>query len=54
MNIEAGSVVMLKSGSPLMTVRWVEGSEAFCNWFDGLQEKGHKFALVQLELNQQY
>ncbi|MCA0851429.1 YodC family protein [Salipiger thiooxidans] len=50
MHIEAGSVVTLKSGGPRMTVRWVKDGDAYCNWFEGAQEKGNRFAVVQLEL----
>lgn len=50
MKIEAGSVVILKSGGPEMTVRWVENDEAYCQWFDGKQEKGAKFAVIQLNV----
>ena len=47
--IEAGDVVVLKSGSPDMTVRWVEAGEAFCEWFDGKGNKGAVFLLLQLK-----
>ncbi len=49
--IKAGSTVQLKSGGPSMTVRWVEGEEAFCEWFDAKNEvKERKFLVTSLEL----
>lgn len=50
MKIEAGSVVQLKSGSPKMTVRWVQDGECYCNWFDGNKELGSKFSVAQLQV----
>lgn len=29
-----GDLVVIKSGGPIMTVRWVECSEVECMWFD--------------------
>jgi len=50
--IAAGDVVQLKSGGPLMTVRWVQddyGTEtAYCNWFDNNKENGAKYLPAQL------
>jgi uncharacterized protein YodC (DUF2158 family) len=58
-DIKAGSVVQLKSGGPLMTVKWVGESGlgehgAYCQWF--IQDKapwkeaGKLFALTSLKL----
>lgn len=38
MEIKAGDVVVLKSSGPLMTVAWVRGDEAKCEWFDAKNE----------------
>lgn len=41
MNLQAGDVVRLKSGGPAMTIKYIDGKEAYCQWFlDGkaLQE----------------
>lgn len=49
--IHAGDVVMLKSGGPPMTVRWVEEKEAFCDWFDGKNDKSARYMIWQLTKN---
>lgn len=46
--MQPGDVVQLKSGGPLMTIRWIEEDEAYCEWFDNQKNLGNKFALVQL------
>jgi uncharacterized protein YodC (DUF2158 family) len=48
-DIKPGDTVQLKSGGPQMTVRWVEGGEAHCDWFVGAEARGHTFKLEQLE-----
>jgi uncharacterized protein YodC (DUF2158 family) len=37
--MDAGSVVYLKSGSPQMTIKGIDGDSATCEWFD---KYGHK------------
>ncbi len=44
-----GDVVLLKSGGPQMTIKWVEDGNAYCEWFDGNANKGAQFSVVQLE-----
>jgi uncharacterized protein YodC (DUF2158 family) len=46
--LKAGDVVKLKSSSPKMTIRFVEGNEAYCEWFAGAEAKGARFTLAQL------
>jgi uncharacterized protein YodC (DUF2158 family) len=46
--IQAGDVVVLKSGGPDMTVKWVSGPEYYCEWFDGKKVVGNTFYLAQL------
>jgi uncharacterized protein YodC (DUF2158 family) len=49
--IEAGSTVVLKSGGPLMTVKWIDGTEVYCEWFDGKKLVGDKFLTTSLEIS---
>ena len=49
MQFASGDVVRLRSGGPTMTIRWVEDNEAYCEWFDGSNNKGAAFTLTQLE-----
>jgi len=46
--IQAGDVVELKSSGPDMTVKWVSGSECYCEWFDGKKVAGATFEMTQL------
>jgi uncharacterized protein YodC (DUF2158 family) len=46
--IQAGDVVGLKSGGPDMTVKWVSGTESYCEWFDGKKVVGSNFEIIQL------
>jgi uncharacterized protein YodC (DUF2158 family) len=46
--LQAGDVVVLNSGGPNMTVKWVEGTECYCEWFDGKKVVGSNFDLPQL------
>lgn len=48
-NLVSGDVVQLKSGGPKMTVKWVQEGEAYCEWFDNKETKGHAFDPRQLE-----
>jgi uncharacterized protein YodC (DUF2158 family) len=48
---QAGSRVYLKSGSDEMTIRFVEGDEAVCEWFIKGEIKTHRFKLAQLKLS---
>lgn len=49
----AGDVVQLKSGGPIMTIRWCQERNgvmtAWCDWFDKSDQKGHGFMPNQLE-----
>lgn len=48
--MKPGDVVVMKSGSPYMTIRWIDDEgEAYCEWFDGKKNLGAKFALIQLK-----
>lgn len=44
--IQAGDVVVLRSGGPKMTVKWVSGSECYCEWFDGSKPLGNNFEIT--------
>lgn len=48
-NLKAGKVVQLKSGGPIMTISWVDGASAYCEWFDGNKNLGASFPLVSLK-----
>ena len=47
-DFQSGDTVGLKSGGPVMTIKWVENGEAYCEWFDVKANKGAKFSLTQL------
>ena len=50
MNFSEGDVVFLKSGSPPMTIAWIEGDEALCQWFDEKRNaKSERFYLTVLK-----
>lgn len=50
--LKAGDVVKLKSGGPAMTIRWCKDSDAgytaWCDWFEGTEQRGHRFSSQQL------
>jgi len=46
-SFSAGDTVKLKSGGEMMTIKWIENGEAYCEWFEKSEVKGHKFSLVQ-------
>lgn len=46
--MQAGDTVQLKSGGPLMTIKWVDGNDAYCEWFDGAKIMGAPFVVAQL------
>lgn len=46
--MNAGDVVKLKSGGPLMTIKFIENGEAYCEWFDNKTKLGDRFALTSL------
>ena len=49
--IVKGSVVLLKSGGPKMTVAWVEDGEVGCEWFNDKMEPQFKaFPATSLKL----
>ena len=52
-DLKPGDVVMLKSGGPTMTIRWIEEEygtlTALCDWFEGTKDKSGKYLPHQLE-----
>ncbi|HKT27884.1 YodC family protein [Dyella sp.] len=49
-DFKPGDVVQLKSGGPVMTIKFIdEDEEAFCEWFDKKEElKAGRFTVHQL------
>ncbi len=50
--MQKGDVVVLKSGGPKMTIRWIENNEAACDWFVKDEEKSAVFPLSSLQTPQ--
>jgi uncharacterized protein YodC (DUF2158 family) len=48
MTLTAGQCVQLKSGGPLMTIRFIESGKAYCQWFLNGKVEGAEFVVVQL------
>ncbi|MEP2508480.1 MAG: DUF2158 domain-containing protein [Reichenbachiella sp.] len=49
MSIEPGKIVWLKTGSPAMTVKFLNQREEWlCTWFVGQEVKEHSFTQEQL------
>ena len=52
MKFNAGDVVQLKSGSPIMTIKKIEPLNgqvhAFCDWFDGDKRQSAPFPITSL------
>lgn len=40
--MESGSLVMLKSGGPIMTVRYIDNNEITCEWFNHKKDSGYE------------
>lgn len=49
MTFEVGDVVVLKSGSPRMTIAAIEGEMAVCVWVDKGKSARDRFELVTLK-----
>jgi uncharacterized protein YodC (DUF2158 family) len=47
--MSAGDQVSLKSGGPIMTIKWIDGNEVYCEWFANNTVVGHSFVRDQLE-----
>lgn len=48
MNFKSGDTVKLKSGGPVMTIKWINGDEVACAWFDGKKPLSQEFELATL------
>ena len=46
--MKAGDEVVLKSGGPKMTIKFIEKDEAYCEWFAQGKVSGHGFPLAML------
>ncbi len=47
-----GDELVLKSGGPKMTIEFIDGNEAYCEWFmpgDG-KVNGHRFTIPELRI----
>lgn len=44
-----GTLVVLKSGGPTMTVRVVSGKTAYCEWFTGMEHRQGTFDVASLQ-----
>lgn len=47
--LKPGDVVVLKSGGPKMTIKFIEGEEACCSWFESGKVSEQRFGLEMLE-----
>jgi uncharacterized protein YodC (DUF2158 family) len=48
MELKPGDTVRLKSGGPVMTIAWIEGGEALCEWFSEKKPFQQRFLLTSL------
>jgi uncharacterized protein YodC (DUF2158 family) len=47
--LKPGDVVVLKSGGPRMTIKFIENGEAACSWFENGRVSERRFGLEMLE-----
>jgi len=48
-NLKVGAVVVLNSGGPAMTIKWIDNDEAYCQWFAGEKVSGDIFPVLSLK-----
>lgn len=48
--MKIGDVVILKSGSEIMTVRCIRGDQINCEWFENEELREHDYLIEQLEI----